>query len=213
MKNLALLTLLLGLGLTLSAGCASMQTWSVYERSAENQMVAIQEMVGDGVKTGALTSAQSQTYLATLKDIQTDYAGLKGKSVSREERNSIQQRLDALEEVINRALPRSSKYGKPGDSFWERAGSWAEWLFLSEKYEEPTSGMRIIRLQGRIDDGRSGGSFSLTQGDGFQARLDSVRSSYLRLTEGGRALTFEEKAVISRLLDSLESDLNLVPRL
>jgi hypothetical protein len=213
MKNLALLTVLVVLGLALSSGCASMQTWSVYERSVENQMIVIQEKIGYGLKTGALTPDQSQTYLATLKDIQTDYAGLRDKSVSREERNSLQGRVDALEEVINRALPRTKKYGKPTDSFWERAGSWVEWLFLSEKIEEPTSGTRIIRLQRRIDDERSSGRLSLVEASGYQARLDSVRSSYLRMTEGGRALTYEERAVISRLIDSLETDLNHLPQL
>jgi hypothetical protein len=213
MKNLALLTLLLGLGLALSAGCASMHTWSVYERSLENQMIVIQEKIGDGLKTGALTPDQSQMYQATLKDIRTDYAGMRDKSVSREERNSLQGRLDVLEKVIDRALSRTKKIKEPTGSFWERVERWGEEFANPKKIEEPTMGKRIVTLQRRIDDGRSSGAFSLTQGDGFQARLDSVRSSYLQMTEGGRALTFEEKAVISRLLDSLESDLNHLPRL
>ena len=213
MKNLNLLSVLVGLGLAISSGCASMQTWSVFERGAENQMVVIQEKIGDGVKTGALTPDQSQIYLATLKDIQTDFAGLKDKNVSMEERNSLQGRLDALEEVVNRALPRPQKSGKPGDSFWERAGNWVKWLFLSEKYEEPTIGARIITLQRKIDDERSSGRLSLSEASGFQARLDSARSSYLRMTVGGRALTDDERAVISRLVESLETDLKHLPKL
>ena len=109
MKKLALLTVLMGLVLGLFSGCASMQTRSVYERSAEDKMILIQENIEDGVNAGALTPDQSQTYLATLKDIRTDFTRLRDKSVSREERNSLQGRLDALGEVIARALPGPKK--------------------------------------------------------------------------------------------------------
>ena len=46
-----------------------MQTWPDYERSAENKMVVIQENIGDGLKTGALTPDQAQMFLTTLKGI------------------------------------------------------------------------------------------------------------------------------------------------
>ena len=210
MKKLALLTVLMGLVLAMFSGCASMQTSSVYERSAEDKMILIQEKIEDGVKAGALTPDQSQTYLATLKDIRTDYTGLRGKSVSREERNSLQGRLDALGEVIDRALPRTKKSEKTTESFGERFGSWIEWLFLSDKIEKPTRGNRIITLQRRIDDERSSGRISLAEGSEFQARLDYARSEYLRMMEGA---AYGEREVISRLLDSLEADLNQVPQL
>ncbi|HEX2768421.1 MAG TPA: hypothetical protein VHN12_03995 [Geobacteraceae bacterium] len=213
MKNLALLTVLVGLGLTLSSGCASMQTRSVYERNAEDKMIVIQEKIGDGLKAGALTPDQSQMYLATLKDIRTDYAGMRDKSVSRDERNSLQGRLDALREVINRALGRTKKIGEPTDSFWERVGRDVGVLPRTEKIEEPTRGDRIIKLQRRIDDEISSGRMSLAKGSEFQARLDSVRSDYLRITEGARSATNEEKEEISRRLDSLETDLNHLPQL
>lgn len=210
MKKLALLTILMGLVLAMFSGCASMQTSSVYERSAEDKMISIQEKIEDGVKAGALTPDQSQTYLATLKDIRTDYTGLRGKSVSREERNSLQGRLDALGEVIDRALPRTEKNKKTTESIGERFGSWIEWLFLSDKIEKPTRGNRIITLQRRIDDERSSGRISLAEGSEFQDRLDYVRSEYLRMMEGS---AYEEREVISRLLDSLEADLKQVPQL
>jgi hypothetical protein len=210
MKKLAILTVLVGLVLGLFSGCASMQTRSVYERSAEDKMILIQEKIEDGVNAGALTPDQSQTYLATLKDIRTDYTGLRGKSVSREERNSLQGRLDALGEVIDRALPRTKKNEKTPDSIGERFGSWVEWLFLSEKIEKPTRGNRIITLQRRIDDERSSGRISLAEGSEFQARLDYVRSEYLRMMEGA---AYGEREVITRLLDSLEADLKQVPQL
>ncbi len=210
MKKLVLLTVLMGLVLAMFSGCASMQTSSVYERSAEDKMILIQEKIEDGVKAGALTPDQSQTYLATLKDIRTDYTGLRGKSVSREERNSLQGRLDALGEVIDRALPRTKKNEKTPESIGERFGSWVEWLFLSDKIEKPTRGNRIITLQRRIDDERSSGRISLAEGSEFQARLDYVRSEYLRMMEGA---AYGEREVISRLLDSLEADLKQVPQL
>ena len=38
-------------------------------------MILIQEKIEDGLKTGALTPDQSSMYVATLKDIRTDYKG------------------------------------------------------------------------------------------------------------------------------------------
>ena len=123
MKNAALLTILIGFVFALFSGCATMpQTWPDYERSAENKLVVIQEKIGDGLKTGALTPDQSQMFLTTLKGIRTDYTALRDKEVSRDE--------------------------------WDR-----------------------IR-------------------------------EYLRMTEGGRSTTSEERADISRRLGSLEADLN-----
>jgi len=81
MKKAILLTVLMVFGLALFSGCASMQRWPDSERSAENKMVVIQEKIGDGLKTGALTPDQSQMFLTTLKGIQTDYTELRDKSV------------------------------------------------------------------------------------------------------------------------------------
>jgi hypothetical protein len=185
MKKAILLTVLMVFGLALFSGCATMpQTWPDNQRSAENKMVVIQEKIGDGLKTGALTTDQSQMFLTTLKGIRTDYEALRDRSVQREEWNSLLGRLDALGDEINRALARTTRI------------------------EEPRNGDRIVTLQRRIDDGRTSGRLPQTEGRDYQSRLDSIRSDYLRMTEGGRSTSYEQRADISRRLDSLETDLN-----
>ena len=185
MKKAILLAVLMVFGLALFSGCATMpQTWPDNQRSAENKMVVIQEKIGDGLKTGALTTDQSQMFLTTLKGIRTDYEALRDKSVQREEWNSLLGRLDVLGDEINRALARTTRI------------------------EEPRNGDRIVTLQRRIDDGRTSGRLPQTEGRDYQSRLDSIRSDYLRMTEGGRSTTYEQRSDISRRLDSLEADLN-----
>ena len=185
MKKAILLTVLMVFGLALFSGCATMpQTWPDNQRSAENKMVVIQEKIGDGLKTGALTTDQSQMFLTTLKGIRTDYEALRDRSVQQEEWNSLLGRLDALGDEINRALARTTRI------------------------EEPRNGYRIVTLQRRIDDGRTSGRLPQTEGRDYQSRLDSIRTDYLRMTEGGRSTTYEQRADISRRLDSLETDLN-----
>ena len=185
MKNVALLTVLLVFGLALYSGCASMpQRWPDYARSAENKMVVIQEKIGDGLKTGTLTPDQSQIFLTQLKVIRTDYTELRDRRVYRGEWDRLLGRIDMLGEEINRALARTTRI------------------------EEPRSGDRIVALQRRIDDGRISRRLPPTEGRDYQSRLDSIRSDYLRMTEGGRSTTYEERADISRRLDSLEMDLN-----
>jgi hypothetical protein len=184
MKKVILLSVLVVFGLALFSGCASVQTWPDYERSAENKMVVIQEKIGDGLKTGALTPDQSQMFLTTLKGIRTDYTELRDRMVYRDEWDRLIGRLDALGDEINRALARPARI------------------------EEPRNADRIVALQRRIDDGRISRRLPLTEGREFQSRLDSIRRDYLRMTEGGRYTTYEERADISRRLDSLETDLN-----
>jgi len=147
-------------------------------------MVVIQEKIGDGLKTGALTPDQSQMFLTTLKGIRTDYTALRDKRVDRNEWESLLGRLDALGDEINRALARTTRI------------------------EEPRNADRIVALQRRIDDGRITRRLPLTEEREFQSRLDSIRREYLRMTDGGRYTTYEERADISRRLDSLETDLN-----
>ena len=185
MKKAILFTVLMVFGLALFSGCATMpQTWPDNQRSAESKMVVIQEKIGDGLKTGALTTDQSQMFLTTLKGIRTDYEALRDRSVQREEWNSLLGRLDALGDEINRALARPARI------------------------EEPRNGDRIVALQRRIDDGRINRRLPLTEEREYQSRIDSIRRDYLRMTEGGRSTTYEERADISRRLDSLETDLN-----
>jgi hypothetical protein len=184
MKKFILLSVLMVFGLALFSGCASMQTWPDNERNAENKMVVIQEKIGDGLKTGALSPDQSQMFLTTLKGIRTDYKDLRDRRVYRDEWDRLLGRLDALGDEINRALDRPAKI------------------------EEPRNGDRIVSLQRRIDDGRINGRLPVTDGREFQSRLDSIRREYLRMTDEGRYSTHEERTDISRRLDSLETDLN-----
>jgi hypothetical protein len=183
-QKVILLSVLVVSGLTLLSGCATTQTWPDYERNAENKMVVIQEKIGDGLKTGALTPDQSQMFLTTLKGIRTDYTELRDRRVYRDEWDALLGRLDVLENEINRSLGRTTKI------------------------EEPRNGDRIVALQRRIDDGRMNRRWSLTEEREFQSRLDSIRRDYLRMTEGGRYSTYEERTDISRRLDALEADLN-----
>jgi hypothetical protein len=184
MKNVVFLTVLLVFGLALFSGCATMQTWPDSERNAENKMVVIQEKIGDGLKTGALSPDQSQMFLTTLKGIRTDYTELRDRRVYRDEWDRLLGRLDALGAEINRGLDRPARY------------------------EEPRNADRIVSLQERIDDGRVSGRLPQTQGREFQSRLDSIRREYMRMTEDGRYSTHDERTDISRRLDSLETDLN-----
>ena len=191
MKNASLLTVLMVFALALFSGCATMpQTWPDYARSAENKLVVIQERIGDGLKTNALSPDQSQMFLTTLKGIRTDYEVLRDKRVYRDEWDSLNVRLDALGEEINRALVRPARIEEP------------------RRIESPRNGDRIVTLQRIIDDGRSSGRLPQTEEREYQTRLDSIRRDYLRMTEGGRYTTNEERADISRRLDSLETDLN-----
>jgi hypothetical protein len=183
MKKAILSTVLMVFGLALFSGCVTMQTWPDYERNAENKMVVIQEKIGDGLKTGALSPDQSQMFLTTLKGIRTDYKELRERRVYRDEWDKLFVRLDALGDEINRALARP-------------AGM-----------EEPRNGDRIVSLQRRIDDGRTNGWLPLTEGRELQSRLDSIRREYMRMTDEGRYSTHEERTDISRRLDSLETDM------
>jgi len=184
MKKAFFMAVLLVFGLALFSGCATTQTWPDYERNAENKMVVIQEKIGDGLKTGALTPDQSQMFLTRLKAIRTDYEVLREKRVYRDEWESLLGRLDALGNEINAAMSRTTRI------------------------EEPRNGDRIVALQRRIDDGRISRRLPLTEERDYQSRLDSIRRDYLRMTEGGRYSTNEERTDISRRLDSLEMDMN-----
>jgi hypothetical protein len=184
MKKAVLLTVLMVFGAALFAGCATTQTWPDYERNAENKMVVIQEKIGDGLKTNALSPDQSQVFLTTLKGIRTDYTELRDRRVYRDEWDRLHARLDALGEEINRGLDRPARY------------------------EEPRNADRIVSLQERIDDGRRYGRLPLAEARELQSRLDSIRREYMRMTEDGRYSTHEERTDIARRLDLLEADLN-----
>jgi hypothetical protein len=185
MKNAILSTILMVFVFTMFSGCATMpQTWPDYERSAENKMVVIQEKIGGGLSTGRLTPDQSQMFLTTLKGIRTDYTALRDKRVYHEEWNRLNVRLDALGDEINMALVQPSGIEETGNED------------------------RIVALQRKIDDGKISGRLPSTEEREMQYRMDSIRRDYLQMTEGGRSTTYEERADISRRLDSLEMELN-----
>jgi hypothetical protein len=184
MKRFILLSIVMVFGAALFSGCASTQTWPDYARTAENKMVVIQEKIGDGLKTNALTPDQSQIFLTLLKVIRVDYEELRDKSVYRDQWDSLLTRLDVLADEINRALVRTVRI------------------------EEPRNSDRIIALQRRIDDGRINGRLPLIEGREYQARLDGIRSDYLRMTDAGRYASHEERTDISRRLELLEMDMN-----
>ncbi len=184
MRKNIFITVLMLFGMSLLSGCASMQIWPDYERSAENKMIVIQERIGDGLKTGALNLDQSQMFLASLQIIRTDYIELRDKVVYQEEWNTLHRRLDMLGDDITRAFNRTIKI------------------------EDPRTGGTIVTLQRRIDDGRISRRLPQTEEREFQTRLDSIRREYLRITEGGRPATYEERVDISRRLDSLAMDID-----
>jgi hypothetical protein len=146
-------------------------------------MMMLQEKIGDGLKTGALTPAPAQVHLARLEDIRRDYRVLRDKMSYREEWDSFFRRLDQFEAEVNKDL------GRPA------------------RMELPRVEDRIISLQRRIDDGRRAGRWTSAESSDFQARLDAIRSDYSRRMEG-RPITYEEREDISRRLDLLETDLN-----
>ena len=185
MKKNTLLSVFVIFGLFLFSGCAAFQIWPDDERGVENKMVVIQEESGDGLKTGALTPDQSQMFLTTLKEIRKDYAEKRGKEVYRDEWENIHGRLDSLGDEISRAMSRTTRI-----------------------VEEPRNGDRIAAIQRKIDDGRMSKRLYQSDEREFQSRLDSIRREYMRMTEGGRYATHEEREDISRRLDVLETDLN-----
>lgn len=185
MKQLILLSVFMVFGIAFISGCATLpQTWPDNERNAEAKMVIIQEKIGAGLKTGALTPDQSQMFLTSLKGIRTDYTNLRDRRVYRDEWNRIFERLDTLEEEINRAVIRPTST------------------------VEPRNGNRIIALQKRIDDGRVSRRLPSIQEQEFQSRLDSIRREYLRVTQDAGYPTHEESADVSRRLDLLETDIS-----
>lgn len=168
----------------LIAQCAAgPQRWPDYERRAEDRMMMLQEKIGEGLKTGALTPSQAQVHLARLEDIRRDYRVLRDRPAYREEWESFMRRLDAFESDVNRDLVRPARTDFP-------------------RIED-----RFVAVQRRIDDARATGRLSPTEGRDVQARLDTIRSDYSRMMEG-RPITYEEQLEISRRLDLLERDLD-----
>ena len=186
MKTSTFITMFVIFGMALFSGCASsMHIWLVYERGAENKLVAIEERIGDGLKTDRLSPDESRIFLTTLKGIRKDCAELRDKNVYQEKWNSLYSRLDVLREDLDRSLIWTTKTEKPRP--WEK----------------------IATIQKYIDDGRTSGGQPLTDEREFQAnRLDSIRKDYLQIAEEGRRATYEEGSDLSQRLDSLAMDIH-----
>lgn len=188
MKRSIFLVFLMILVPVLFAACATMQTWPDYERSAENKMVVIQENIGDGLKTGALNTDQAQRFLTRLQEIRTDYELLRNKRIYRQEWDTLHGRLDLLGDDVRKAQTRSTR---------------------SEASDHSSdNSARIIALQGMIDDARNNRRWPAADQREFQSRLDSIRQDYLRMTDGARASTYQERDDLARRLDLLQADLN-----
>lgn len=160
--------------------------WPEYERRAEDRMLLLQERIGEGLKTGALTTEEARAHLARLEDFRRDYRTLRDDTPSQDDWDSFFRRLDRFESEVDRDLSRPPRGELP-------------------RIED-----RILALQRRIDDARSAGRLTPPEGRDFQARLDAIRTDYSRVM-ATRALTYEERSDISRRLELLETDLNRFP--
>ena len=85
-RKVIFMSVLMVFGLALFSGCATTQTWPDYQRNAENKMVVIQEKIGDGLKTGALTPDQSQMFLTTIE-------GYSNRLCAAERKKCLQKRM------------------------------------------------------------------------------------------------------------------------
>jgi hypothetical protein len=148
-------------------------------------MFALQRRIGDGLKNGELSANQAQVLLVKLEDIRRDYTLLRDRTATRDEWERLLKRLDMLEDEINMAVARPARI------------------------DETRIEDRIIAFQRKIDEGRISGRLTRLEGRDFQARLDAIRSDFLRMTRG-RLFTQEEREEILRRLDLLERDLNRV---
>jgi hypothetical protein len=111
MKRILFLSLtLMALGILIQ--CASVQTWPVYERKADDRMTMIKQRIGDGLKTGELSSDEARMLLARLDDIRRDYLALAGRRVHRDEWETLLGKLDVLEDEVNKKL--ASPHGMEG---------------------------------------------------------------------------------------------------
>lgn len=183
-----ILAMLVLFGAVFSAGCAYLQTGTEdQKKNAEVKMVAIQEKIGGGLQSGALTPDQSQQFLTTLKSIRTDHTGLSDQRATVEEWNRLNGRLDVLGDEINRALAPVARF------------------------EDPRIETRIVALQRAIDEGKRAGRFPLSDGQEFQDRLNLIRNDYFRMMQEGKFGNQAEKENIYKRLDLLESNFNKYP--
>jgi len=195
MKKFALLAVSVAFAVGWILGCASMQTWPDYERNAETKMMLIQGKIGDGLKTGALTPDQSQSFLTKLKVIERDYAALRNKNVYREEWDSLLGRLDLLEEEINRAAPAQAK------RIQEPRRTWPDY--------ERSAETKMVVIQEKIGDGLKTGALTPDQSQSFLTKLKVIQRDYAALKDK-QVYRGEWDSLLGRL-DLLEEEVNRAP--
>lgn len=194
MGNVRLLAIVPVAVILLAQCAAGPQRWPDYERRAEDRLMMLQERIGEGLKTGALTPNQGRVHLARLEELRGEYRLLRDKPTYRNEWDGFFRRLDQFEADVSRDVAYPPRVYPP------------EPRVYPPDTDLPRIEDRIVALQRRIDDARSTGRLTSVEGRDFQARLDAIRSDYARMMEG-RPITLEERADISRRLDLLESDL------
>ena len=186
-KNIKTIILMV-VGAALFSGCAtmSMHTWPDDEKNVEAMIVTISQQVGEGLRTGAITIDQSQMFLRQLRVMRRESNELSGKDVMHAHWNDLHKRLDMLEEEVNSTFAHSGKVD-----------------------EDSRSAVRIVKLQQDIDNAIKEERLTQTEAEAFQSRLELIRKDYLRMTENdGTPVTPNEKAELSRKLDSFTTDLN-----
>jgi uncharacterized protein YlaN (UPF0358 family) len=166
--------------------CASVpQMWPAYERRTEDRMFALQQSIGNGLASGELTPNEAQNLLAKLENIRREYTVLRERRTTVEEWAPLLGRMDDLEREVNRVRAQPSRI------------------------DETRIEDRMIVLQRRIDEGIMAGRLTRVQGREFQLQLDAIRREFLQRIKD-RPFTPEERAEVSRRLDSLEREINRV---
>ena len=197
MRKLPLLGIV-PIALVILAGCAAgPQRWPEYERTAESRLMVIQDRIGDGLKSGALTPNEAQTHLARLEELRGEYRLLRDRPTYQGDWDAFFRRIDQLEADVRRDLaypPRVSPPPPPPPPVYPPE--------TDLRIED-----RIISVQRGIDEARRTGRLTPTEARDYQARLDTIRADYTRMREG-RPITPGEQSDILRRLDLLESDLS-----
>jgi hypothetical protein len=188
MRNLIITCALMVMCAVLVSSCATLgiHTWPDDEKRVDAMIITVTQDIGEGIRTGALNIEQSQMFLRKVKALRKEAVELTNKDVRHEHWNDLHKRIDTVEEELNTAFATSGKVD-----------------------QDSRSAIRLVKLQQDLDSAK--GECRLPDEDVkvFQRRLDLIRSNYLKMIESdGTPVTLDEKADISRKLDSFTTDLN-----
>lgn len=198
MKRWLCVTAVMMVALVFLAACANRQMRPEAERNTEVKMAVLQEKITDAKRSGTLTTDQADDYNKRLKRIRDDYQDMAGKNAASEDWNTLNTRLDRLQQDLSRSTAGRASAITPGAAV--------------------VTDERIAAIQRRIDVARANGTLSARDADDLQARLNAIRSASLRpssgpyiapggMGAGGTAPGLYMKSDISRDIDSLEADL------